>query len=234
MTLKVLRTELNTLSDPSIAAISKRFFKTGSGQYGEGDIFIGVRVPVLRKLAKQYRSISITSALELLRAPVHEERLLGLFLLIHHYRSGDPDCREVIYNHYLKHSEYINNWDLVDASAEHIVGHFLIEKDKGPLFLLAQSDALWERRIAILATFCYIKRGRFDETLLISDILLNDGHDLIQKAVGWMLREVGKRDQAAEETFLLPRYRNMPRTMLRYAIEKFPEPIRKSYLRSSV
>lgn len=173
-------------------------------------------------------------AATLLKSPVHEERLLALFILMHLYKGGQTALKEKIYRLYLENTAYINNWDLVDASAEHIVGHYLLGKDKSPLYLLAVSEDLWERRIAIVATFCYIKQNQFEETLKIAEMLLQDRHDLIHKAVGWMLREVGKRDRAVEEAFLRSHYKTMPRTMLRYAIEKFPEFLRQAYLKGTL
>lgn len=233
MKLDVIRNELKSLSNPSYAAVSRRFFKTGPGDYGEGDTFIGIRVPVLRRLAKKYSPIPCDLAIKLLKSPVHEERHLALFLLMHLYQTGQESLKEEIFRLYLGHTAYINNWDLVDTSAEHIAGHYLQEKNKGPLHLLAESASLWERRIAIVATFCYIKHKKYEDTLKIAGILLQDEQDLIHKAVGWMLREVGKRDRAVETAFLNVHYKTMPRTMLRYAIEKFPEPLRQAYLKGT-
>lgn len=234
MNLSIIRSELKSLADSTHAAVSRRFFKTGPGEYGEGDIFIGIRVPVLRQLAKKYNQLPCEAASTLLKSPIHEERQLALFILMHLYKKGGELLKEKIYQLYLENTAYINNWDLVDASAEHIVGHYLIGKDKDTLHFLALSTNLWERRIAIISTFCYIKQNQFDETLRIAETLLKDEHDLIHKAVGWMLREVGKRDPAVETTFLTRIYQTMPRTMLRYAIEKFPEPLRLSFLRGTV
>jgi 3-methyladenine DNA glycosylase AlkD len=234
MKLNTIRNELKALSDSSYAAVSRRFFKTGPGDYGQGDAFIGVRVPVLRRLAKKYPPLPCELSVRLLKSPVHEERHLALFLLMHLYQTGQESLKEEIYRLYLGHTAYINNWDLVDTSAEHIVGHYLLEKDKGPLHRLAESANLWERRIAIVATFCYIKQNKFEDTLKIAGMLLQDEHDLIHKATGWMLREVGKRDQAVETAFLNVHYKTMPRTMLRYAIEKFPEPLRQAYLKGTL
>jgi 3-methyladenine DNA glycosylase AlkD len=234
MDLNTIRTELNTLADSAHAAISRRFFKTGPGEYGEGDIFIGIRVPLLRKLAKKYDRLPCETAAMLLKSAIHEERQLALFILMHLYKKGEESLKEQIYILYLKNTAQINNWDLVDSSAGHIVGHYLLGKEKSPLYLLASSEDLWERRIAIIATFCYIKLKQFDETFRIAGMLMQDGHDLIHKAVGWMLREVGKRDQAVEAAFLNAHYKNMPRTMLRYAIERFAEPLREAYLKGTL
>jgi 3-methyladenine DNA glycosylase AlkD len=222
-----LITKLKRLGDPEIAAHSQRFFKTGKGEYAEGDKFLGIRVPDLRKCVKEYRDIP----LELLRSPFHEARLLALFILVAKYSSKDNTEKGYIYKSYLSHTAYINNWDLVDCSAEHIVGAHLFNGDKGPIYRLAVSKGLWERRIAVMATFHFIKRNQFSDTLAIAGLLLMDPEDLIHKAVGWMLREVGKRDLRAEEKFLVKFYREMPRTMLRYAIEKLPEKKRQAFLK---
>jgi 3-methyladenine DNA glycosylase AlkD len=209
----------------------QRFFKTGPGQYGEGDLFRGIRVPPLRRLAAAFRGLSLEQAALLLSSSYHEDRLLALLILVGKFKRGDDGERHGIYRLYLENTRFINNWDLVDASAEHIVGGYLRERDREPLRLLARSADLWERRIAIMATFHFIRRGGFDATLEIGEMLLQDRHDLIHKAVGWMLREVGKRDLPTEENFLLAHYRRMPRTMLRYAIERFPEERRQGYLK---
>jgi len=233
-TLAELRSQLRSLSDTEIAAHSQRFFKTGPGQYGEGDVFIGIRVPALRKLARRYPSLSRADARRLLTSKIHEERLLALLILVLQFSTGTQRQQENIYKFYLRHSRWINNWDLVDTSADKIVGAWLEYRNKQPLYELASSDCLWQRRIAIMSTFHFIKRGQFAATLKIAAILLQDPHDLIHKAVGWMLREVGNRDRPAEEAFLKRHYRNMPRTMLRYAIERFPERRRQAYLRGTV
>jgi len=226
--------ELRRLANKEIAEHSQRFFKTGEGQYGQGDKFLGIRVPVLRKLARQCRRISIEEACRLLKSKFHEERLLALILLVDVFKKADNESKRAIHNLYLENTKFINNWDLVDNSAEHIVGAYLRDGDKRPLYELAVSDMLWERRIAIMSTFHYIKHKEFADTLKIAEILLADKEDLIRKAVGWMLREIGKRDIEAEEKFLKIYYRQMPRTMLRYAIEKFPEPKRQKYLKGGV
>jgi 3-methyladenine DNA glycosylase AlkD len=225
--------ELSAAADPRIAAVSRRFFKTGPGEYGEGDLFRGIRVPVLRKLARKHRDIGRSDADQLLHSPYHEDRLLALFLLMGLFSKGSDSEREKIYDLYLKRTRFINNWDLVDASAEHIVGAFLRGRLKDPLCQMADSGHLWTRRAAIMATFHYIKRGEFKETLKIARQLLGDPEGLIHKAVGWMLREVGKRDPETEEAFLRTHGRRMPRTMLRYAIERFPEKKRQGYLKGT-
>jgi 3-methyladenine DNA glycosylase AlkD len=234
-TLQDIHHDIRRLADPEKAKILQRFFKTGPGQYGEGDVFAGITVPVTRKLVRKYRDISLGDAVELLQSPVHEERLLALLILVEKCRRGDDATRKRIYGLYLKNTRCINNWDLVDLSAEHIVGAWLADRDKEKLYRLARSKSLWERRIAILATFHDIKRGNPDHTLALADVLLADRHDLIHKAVGWMLREAGKRcSPDTLRDFLRTRYRRMPRTMLRYAIERFPEAERKDYLRGAV
>ena len=230
MTLKQIRTELAALGDPDIAAHSSRYFQTGPGQYGEGDRFRGIRVPMLRKLARKHRDITVAQAERLLHSPHHEDRLLALFILVRQFQQGDAARRERICRDYLANTGHINNWDLVDASAARIVGAFLSDRDHDPLDALARSELIWERRIAIMATGHFIGRGQFDDTLRLAEALLHDPQDLIHKAVGWMLREVGNRDREAEETFLQRHYQAMPRTMLRYAIERFPEERRRAYL----
>jgi 3-methyladenine DNA glycosylase AlkD len=221
---------LRSLGRPADAAVLQRFFKTGVGEYGAGDRFLGIRVPVLRKLAREYRGLPLADVRELLRSAWHEERLLALFILVDQYVRADARQREQIYRVYMSSTSRINNWDLVDSSAEHIVGAHVRDGDRSRLRTLATSELLWERRIAIMATFCYIKRGEFHTTLSVARVLLDDPHDLIHKAVGWMLREVGKRDRAVEEAFLRRYGRRMPRTMLRYAVERFPSKLRRSYL----
>lgn len=232
--LREIQGKLRALADPKRAAVHQRFFKTAPGEYGEGDRFLGIRVPVLRKLAREYRAISLAETRNLLASSIHEERFLALLIMVSKYRAGNEEEREAIYRLYLDSTRFINNWDLVDTTAEHIVGDYLRERDRSALRRLASSRNLWERRIAILATFHYIKLNSFDETLAIAEALLDDPEDLIHKAVGWMLREIGKRDMRTEERFLRKRYKAMPRTMLRYAIEKFPEPLRQRYLKGNV
>ena len=212
----------------------QRFFKTGPGDYGEGDRFRGIRVPVLRKLVRKYRHLPQSEAESLLLTDFHEDRLLALLLLIDRYDRGDDAVRGEIHRFYLEHTAWVNNWDLVDASAPLLVGHYLQDRPKDPLTRLAASGILWERRMAIIATFYFIKQGNLDETFRIAARLLGDPEDLIHKAVGWMLREAGKRDITAAEIFLRPHYRQMPRTMLRYAIERFPEDRRQAYLKGAV
>jgi 3-methyladenine DNA glycosylase AlkD len=229
--IKNIREEFKKLSNQEHAARLQKYFKTGKGEYGEGDKFLGLRVPVTRKIAKKYSTISLSEASEFLKSPFHEERLFALFMLVDLFRRADEEDKKKIYDLYLKNTNYINNWDLVDASAVRIVGAYLFTRDKKPIYDLIKSKNLWERRIAIMATSYFIVHNEFADTLKIAEILLNDKKDLIHKAVGWMLREIGKRDFVLEENFLRKHYEEMPRTMLRYAIEKFPEEKRKSYLK---
>lgn len=229
-----IQNRLAKLANPRDASFLQRFFKTAPGEYGCGDCFRGIRVPVLRKLAREYKGLTVAQAGQLLRSRFHEDRLLALFLLVGLYARAGENARAAIYRLYLERTDCINNWDLVDCSAEHIVGPFLCESDRRPLYRLARSSNLWERRIAILATFHFIKRGDFSETLKLARLLLRDEEDLIWKAVGWMLREVGKRDLEAEESFLRVHCKQMPRVMLRYAIERFPEAKRRRYLKGAV
>lgn len=222
--------ELQRLADPKDAEFLQRFFKTGPGQYGEGDLFRGIRVPVLRQLVRKFSDAPVTTAAALLKSKYHEDRLLALLMLVKKFQRGDDATRKQIYDLYLANTRYINNWDHVDASAGHIVGGYLFDRSRAPLTKLARSKVLWERRISIIATLYFIQKKDFDETLRIATILLDDKHDLMHKAVGWMLREVGNRAPEVERSFLKEHYHKMPRTMLRYAIEKFPEPERKRYL----
>ena len=239
MALLELKKEIKKRANPLKAKLLQRFFKTGKGQYGEGDIFLGLMVPVQREIVKKYQDLSLINIQKLLNSKIHEERLLALLILVLQFKKADKkwfsfakasEDKKRIFNFYLKNTKNINNWDLVDLTAPNIVGQFLLDKDKKILYKLAKSQDLWEKRIAIIATFTFIKNHQFKDTLKIAEILLNDKHDLIHKAVGWMLREVGKRDLVAEEEFLKKHYKKMPRTMLRYAIEKFLENKRRKYL----
>jgi len=231
MTIKIIRKKMQQLGSEEKANVLQRFFKTGPGEYGEGDVFIGVRVPDLRKLVKEYQDITIKGVMQFLRSSIHEERMFALLILVGKYSKGNEAVKKRIYDLYLQNTKFINSWDLVDGSAQHIVGAFLMDKSKEPIYRLAKSKYLWERRIAILSTFYFIKHDNYSETLKISKILLTDEQDLIHKAVGWMLREIGKRNILTEEIFLKKYYKRMPRTMLRYAIEKFPESKRQKYLK---
>ena len=242
--LNHLKLDLKKLANPKKAKILQRFFKTGKGEYGEGDIFLGVVMPLQRKVVKKYLDLSLGDIEKLLSSKIHEERMTGVLILVKKYEKGPPSPirrgsglrgvsaspRKEIFELYLKNAKNINNWDLVDLSAPHIVGNYLLTHSRQILYKLAKSKNLWERRIGILACFAFIRQGEFDDALKISEILLNDEHDLIHKAVGWMLREVWKRDEAAAEKFLREHYKKMPRTMLRYAIERMDEEKRRFYL----
>ncbi|MEU4680329.1 DNA alkylation repair protein [Micromonospora sp. NPDC023737] len=226
-----VRRELASLADPERAKGSSRFLQMVPGGYGEGDTAIGVSVPEQRRVAGRYwRELSLTETAELLTNGVHEERLTALFVLVRKFAGGDEAERGRIFSIVLANTCHINNWDLVDSSAPYIVGPWLIDKDRSVLDRLAGSELVWDRRIAIMATFAFIKAGDFRWTFRLSEKLLRDPHDLVHKAVGWMLREVGNRDRPAEEDFLAQRYRAMPRVMLRYAIEKFEPQRRRDYL----
>ncbi len=247
--------DVKDLANKDRAIVSRRYFKTGKGEYGEGDLFLGLTVPQCRLLAKKYKDLSLADSEKILTSPIHEERLIALLILVELYKHN-PSQRENIFHFYLKHTEFINNWDLIDLSADKIVGQWIYDHEtviasnakqspaekeqrllrrstsrNDTLSELARATSVWKRRIAIMSTFAYIKNGQSEKTFQIATMLLHDQHDLIQKAVGWMLREVGKRcSQEVEEDFLRKRYKEMPRTMLRYAIERFPEVKRKSYL----
>jgi 3-methyladenine DNA glycosylase AlkD len=225
-----IKKDLLQLSDPERAKNLSWFFKTGKGQYGEGDVFLGITVPEQRKVAKKYTDLSLNDLQELLNSEIHEHRFTALVILISKYRKAEESSKKEIFDFYLRNTKNINNWDLVDLSAPRIIGDYLLNKDRTTLFKLARSNILWERRISILSTFTFIDNCDFEDALSISELLLHDEHDLIHKAVGWALREIGKRDQNVEEKFLTKHYPNVPRTMLRYAIEKFDEKKRKKYL----
>ncbi len=229
-----VRRVLKDLANPKIAEHSQRFFKTGPGEYGEGDKFLGIRVPVLRQQVIKLRDLPLAETWRVLASPLHEERLFALLMLVRKFTKGDATVQQAIYDGYLDNTRYINNWDLVDSSAHQIVGGHLQTRSRQPLDQLARSESLWERRIAMIATYHYIKANDFDDALRLSATLRDDSEDLIHKAVGWMLREIGKRDVTVEKTFLHEHYRKMPRTMLRYAIEKFPPEERKAYLKGTV
>lgn len=227
-----LRSELRSLKDPEKARILSRFFKTGPGQYGEGDRFLGIKVPDIRKVVGKHRQAPEDEVQRLLLSPYHEERLAALLILVHQFRRGSESRRGEIFRFYLDNSAYINNWDLVDLSAPYIAGEYLYKGDRSVLIQLARSESLWERRIAIIATFYFIRQGEDRETYKMARLLLRDTHDLIHKAVGWMLREAGKRCSLERECRFLDRYAAvMPRTMLRYAIERFPEDLRLLYMK---
>lgn len=227
-----MSSELFALSSLEKKEVLQRFFKTKKGEYGEGDVFICITVPVLRGVAKKYKNIALDEIVKLLCSSIHEERLVALYMLIWHYNKGDELAQKEIYELYLKYTLFVNNWDLVDSSAEFIVGDFLANKERDKLFELATSESLWERRIAVVATFCYIKKGEHHTTFEIASLLLGDKEDLIHKAVGWMLREVGKRcGEDVLRGYLNQHSGVMARTTLRYAIEKFSPELRGYYLR---
>ncbi len=223
-------------ADPKRAEVYRWFFKTGKGQYGEGDQFLGIVVPKCRSIAKEYHNLSFKEIQTLLHSSIHEERLIALLILVSQFQKGNEKTKEKIFRFYLRSTKWINNWDLVDLSADKIVGAYLLpcKQERSVLTELARSSSLWKRRIAIVSTFAFIREKQYTDTINIAKLLLRDSHDLIHKAVGWMLREMGKRDIATLVQFLQPRYKIMPRTMLRYAIEKFPEEARKAYLRGEV
>ena len=222
---------LEALASPEAAEFAQRFFKTGPGQYGAGDLFRGIRVPVLRKLSVTLDATPLPEVIQLLSSAWHEDRLLAILLLMRRFQRGTVRDQEGVYNLYLAHSHRINNWDLVDISAPHIVGRFLQYSDRSPLYRLVNSSSIWERRIAIISTAHFIRQGEFYDTIALAELLLLDHEELLHKATGWMLREVGKRDIAVLNIFLKEHYRSMPRVMLRYAIERFPEERRQQYLK---
>lgn len=234
MNLVHIRSTLHAFANPAKARELQRFFKTGPGEYAEGDRFIGIMVPTLHKLSRDFRGAPTPVTDALLQSPIHEERLLALLILKQQFMKGDMPARTRIAEHYLTRTAFINNSDLVDISAPYIIGPHFEKRSRTPLHKLARSKHLWERRIAIVSTFHFIRLNDFTDALAIADRLLADPEDLIHKATGWMLREIGKRDQSVLESFLRPRYSRMPRTMLRYAIERFPEPLRKAYLKGTI
>ncbi len=232
--LQKLLKELEVAGNPEQAEILQRFFKTGPGEYGEGDIFFGIKSKQIHDIAKKYYGIGLPKIKELLKSKIHEQRVCALRILDKKFKIADEEEKENIFNFYLQNIKCVNNWDLVDLSAPNIVGDFLFKRDKKILYKLVRSENLWERRIAIVSTFNFIRKDEFGDALAISELLLQDTHDLIHKAVGWMLREIGKRNEEVEENFLKQHYKEMPRTMLRYAIERFEEEKRKKYLKGEV
>jgi 3-methyladenine DNA glycosylase AlkD len=234
--MKNLEKLLKQSTNKKDAEILQRFFKTGKGQYGEGDIFLGIRVPIQRKIAKQTNNLTIQNIQSLLDSKIHEKRLIALFLLIERFNKAEEKDKEFLFKFYLKNAKRVNNWDLVDLSAPNIVGKYLLHKNKEReiLYKLANSNNLWEKRISIISTLTFIRNHQFSDTLKISKILLKDKHDLMHKAVGWMLRELGKRNIDLLKKFLRDNYKNLPRTTLRYAIEKFPEDERKKWLKGEM
>lgn len=232
ISLKSIRSHIRSLANPTIAEHSARFFKSGPGEYAEGDICLGVRVPVIRQIAKEFVQADLQVIFKLLKSKYHEERLLALIMMGNRCKKA-PDSAEhkVIYDHYLANTQYVNNWDLVDCSAHYIVGRYLLNRSRKPLYKLAKSKLLWDRRISMIANWIFIREGETEDVLKLAEIHLNDEHDLMHKAVGWMLREMGKRHRESETEFLDRHYKQMPRTMLRYAIEKYPEKDHQAYLK---
>ncbi len=228
--LRALRRELQKKKNPKKAAILERFFKTGPGEYGEGDRFLGITVPESRKSARAYAGLPKKDITALLKSPFHEERLIALLILVERFESGSQKKKKGIFDFYLASTRYINNWDLVDLTAHKIVGEYLVGKHTRILQKLARSRILWEKRIAIIATFAFIKRNSFSEAFAVARTLLRDPENLIHKAIGWMLREVGKRSISSERSFLITHYDSLPRTTLRYAIERFPPKERRYWL----
>lgn len=225
---------MRLLGDASIAEHSATFFKTGKGEYGEGDRFHGIRVPVLRRLVRDYRDATDRAVLALLHSPYHEERLLAVLLMVDQFDRGDAARRERVVGNYVNHRHFVNNWDIVDSSAHRILGPWLEHRERDLLYQLAASASLWDRRIAMMSTFHFIRQGDFEDALALARALRDDEHDLIHKATGWMLREIGNRDRGVLEGFLRRHYTRMPRTMLRYAIERLPERRRRAYLHGEV
>ena len=234
MTAALVQEHLAALHDSAKAAHLQGFFKTGKGEYGEGDRFRGIRVPELRRIGSRFRALPLEETLRLLQSPFHEDRFVALAILVLAFQRGNQTQKKEVYHSYLRCTRWINSWDLVDASAHKIVGPYLTSRERSVLYVLAKSASIWERRIAIVATLHFIKDGEYVDTLAISEVLLQDSEPLIHKAVGWMLREVGKRNLRVEEDFLRIHYRSMPRTMLRYAIERFEEARRQAYLTGTV
>lgn len=233
---KTIQNDLEKLQNPEKAKQMQRFFKTGKGEYGEGDVFLGISVPSQRKIATKYKAVvSLDDIHVLMNSNIHEHRLTAIYLLIHLYnqRKSDTDKKEIV-DFYLNHTYAINNWDIVDSSAHKILGPWLYNKDKSILFKLAESNDLWEQRISMIACFHDIKKREYQTTLKIADLLLHHKHDLIHKAVGWMLKEISKLDLQVTDDFLKTRYQTMPRTCLRYAIEKFPEDRRQAFLKGDI
>ncbi len=231
MTAREIQKIIRELADPERQKKSERFFKTGKGDYAENDQFLGIRVPVLRSHAAKFRDTTLEQTLKLLKSVYHEERLLALIMLVQRFGKAEEKEQKTIFEKYMVNLKYVNNWDLVDSSAHQIVGGFLNSRDRAPLYTLARSSSLWARRVAIVSTYHFIRKGDFTDVLALSKMLINDKEPLIQKAVGWMLKEAGKRHRDTATTFLKKYYIDMPRTMLRYAIEKHPEKERQKFLK---
>jgi 3-methyladenine DNA glycosylase AlkD len=233
--LSELEQALKKAENPEKAKLLQRFFKTGKGEYGEGDIFLGIIVPKQREIAKQFSNLHLDELQTLLNSKIHEKRLIALLILLIQYKKANKEKNEnkkqEIFNFYLKNTKNINNWDLVDLSCRDIIGNFLLDKDRKLLYQLAKSSILWERRISIISTFAFIAKSQLEDTIKLAELLLQDKHDLMHKAVGWALREAGKKDKNVLLTFLNKHSKVMPRTMLRYAIEKLTEKEREFYMR---
>lgn len=231
MILKKLIEELKNLGNKRDKEILQKFFKTGPGQYGEGDIFLGIKVPVQRKVAAKYKGLKINDVQKLLDSKIHEERLVGLVIMIHQFEEGNEEIKKKVFEMYMNNSHRVNNWDLVDITAPRIAGAYLLNKDKKILYQFAKEKLLWRRRIAIVSTYKFIKNNQFEDVVKLSEILLNDKEDLMHKAVGWMLREAGKMNKQVLIDFLDKHCKNMPRTTLRYSIEKLSEKEKKYYMK---
>ncbi len=233
-TATAIRNEFEALANDAIAEHSQRFFKTGKGEYGDNDRFLGIRIPLVRQQVKRHRDAPMRAIKAMLKSPWHEERMFGVLSLVDRFKRGDETQQQHIFDYYLGNIRFVNNWDLVDSSAHLIVGPWLETRSRRRLYRLAKSKDLWERRVAIISSYHFIRGEDFSDTLALAELLVHDEHDLIHKAVGWMLREVGNRDRKAEVRFLKKHYRSMPRTMLRYAIEKFPQAQRKAWLQGKM
>lgn len=230
VTLRDLRRAFEELAQPERAASSEWFFRTGPGEYGEGDRFLGLTVPLQRRLAKRFAALPLSTLSSLLPSAYHEHRLTALMILVDQYRRVDDATKKTVFDFYVKHRHRVNNWDLVDSSAPYIAGEHLLARSRRILYQWAGSDSLWDRRIAIVSTAAFIRRNDLSDTFALAERLLPDKHALIHKAVGWMLREAGKRDEAALRRFLMDHYPALPRTVLRYAIERWPQPLRQAAL----
>ncbi|TKB43040.1 DNA alkylation repair protein [Thalassotalea mangrovi] len=235
LTASQIESAVLVMGDAGIASHCQRYFKTAKGEYGEGDVFIGIRVPNLRKLVPKYKTIELNELDTLLQSQYHEIRLLALFILVKKYQLAKTESeQQALVDFYIQRLKWVNNWDLVDSSAHHILGHYLLNRDKGLLFDFARSEHLWTRRAAMIATLTFIKHHDFEPTLTLSDMLINDPEDLIHKACGWMIREIFRHDRQVLDTYLKKHYQQMPRTMLRYAIEKHEPEVRKMYLSGTI
>lgn len=234
ITANTILKKLQAVADPERAPETARFFKTAKGEYGYGDVFLGIRVPIQRQIARQFKDTPLVEVEKLLQSKYHEARLTALFILVLQYKRKKADLQDDIIDLFLRNTAMINNWDLVDSSAPYLLGEWVRNKDRKILYQLATSENLWEKRISMIACYALIKNGDFTDALTLAKQFLQEEHDLMHKATGWMLREVGNRDRSIEEAFLNKYYAKMPRTMLRYAIEKFPESLRQDYLKGRI